>query len=309
MYGERATKRRRVDVKMQGFETVNEMIATSTGLFKQRFLLKPPAFMRERGRDFVVALPVPGGQNGQVWRPYTPIQFFENNQHWARCVGNLAYIAGASELVTGSGIHPTKFRKSRVISWIDKIRCLCHARDTRKLPNPTVAARAAAAGDRRRKADDLLWDGAKLTNHTFCKMVRDLRSQLDSRARACVFPYYPHIDTQADIVENYKLCVLHSSTPGEMSDAHMKLACMLEACCPYMFPSVPASNGAIGEELVDRAAELFHDTAGMDDLARKFTGGLRGNVQTLKSVSQGHRDTGRGIPLRDPEGPSRDPTS
>lgn len=306
LHGERTSKRRRVAVKMKGFETVNELTQTTTGLCIQRMLLKPPAFMRVRGRDFVVNVPVAGGRSGSKWRPYTPVDFFTKNEHWARCLANLACICGAHELtLTNGALNTDKFRRSRVIAWIDKIRCLCHARDTRKLPNPTLMVRTAAAGDRRRKADDLLWHGSKLTQHTFLKMVADFKSQLDSRARACVFPYYPHVDTQTDIVENYKLCVLHSTTPGDASDAHMKLACMVEACCPHLFPSVPATDHAIGDELVEQAVAQFHSMAGLDSLARKFT--LGGIALPSKLGSPGHRDTSLKMPLSGRAGLSQAP--
>lgn len=279
---------------MESFETVNEIIGGASGLFQQRLLLKPPAFMRERGRDHVAMLPVTGGQTAERWCPHTPVHFFENNRHWARCVSNLVYVAGASELTKESGLlDAAKFRKSRVITWIDRLRCLCHARDTRQLPNPTYLSRTAAEGERKRVANDLLWDGAKLTHRTFEVMVADLKSQLASRPRGGVFPFYPHIETQMDIVENYKLCILHSSTVGERSDAHMKLACMLEACCPHLFPSVPATSAALGDELVEKAIDKFHKPAGLDNLARQFA--RLPTAPPVKAAPPGRRDTNQGM--------------
>lgn len=282
-YGDRSSKRRRTDVKMTGFVTVKETQRSVSGLFQQRLLLKPPAFMRERGRDRVTTLPVAGAQDDAVWRPYTPVVFFAENRHWSQCVGNLAHVAGVGDLVDADGcLDAKRFCRSRVVAWIDRLRCLCHARDTGQLPNPMVSMRTRPAGDTRRRRprhNELLWHGAKLTHETLQSMVADMRSTLASRSRACVFPYYPHIENQTDIIENYKLCILHSATPGEQSDAHMRLACMIEACCPYFFPSVPCTNTAIGDELVLAAVNEFHSRDGMESLARKFERGAQAPAQ------------------------------
>uniref|UniRef100_A0A6C0KDE4 Uncharacterized protein n=1 Tax=viral metagenome TaxID=1070528 RepID=A0A6C0KDE4_9ZZZZ len=268
LYGDRNKRKRYTDIP---YEHPHRVVRQCGALAVHQVRLRSPAFLDSEPLFGHVML---SSTNRLRWKPAVPSQFLKDNKHWAASIARLACVCACWDVVRTEDvctIDPDSLRKSRVMGWVARIRELMQQRDSGDLPNPVVVAPTRRAGKRRRRGE-VLYDGARITDITMDRLVNKFKHMIASASRAGgVFPYLNHTDTQSRAIECYKLCILHSSTPGFGSDNQVLLACLIEACCPHLFPDTPSNDSTAAETMAAAAARILHGRQDYDRLARKFT--------------------------------------
>ena len=231
-----------------------------------------PAHLQSNGSFELV---MPASRETTSWMPRVSHKFFESHPHWRHVIGILALHCGLPHLTEETLMLDFKqLQKSQLMPWIRRIREFrFKARNGQKKNNfilPTTRTNGSLSLNRRIAAVDGTLDGYRVTYRHVDKNLRKFSSWLEGLAsQAYVFPFFKM--NQDSIEENFKYLLLCSNYSGLNSDREARLACILDACCPHLFPMCQTRDSFQADFLVDKAHKFFGPMADLELTAKRFS--------------------------------------